>query len=151
MNNPDFFDKVSDQISKYRLKGISKFNKIKTSEDAYKLFLEAFAGDLYDLEHFFVAYLSRSNAVIFLKKLSTGGMNGTVIDVKVILRYALICKAQNIILCHNHPSEIMEPSKEDKSITSKIKLACQTLDITLLDHIIISEDKYFSFADNNII
>ncbi len=150
MNN-EFFDKVSEQISKYRPKNLSELEPIKESESSYKLLLDFYNGDIYDVEHFVVLYLNKANKPIMIKKISSGGMTGTVVDVKVILRYAIICKAQAIILSHNHPSSSLIPSTEDKAITKKIKEACTTLDISVLDHIIIADDKYYSFSDEGLI
>ena len=84
-------------------------------------------------------------------KLSQGGISGTVIDVRLILKKAVECLASGIILCHNHPSGNLNPSEADTKITKKIREAGTYLDVQLLDHLIISEKDYYSFADNGLL
>jgi DNA repair protein RadC len=84
-------------------------------------------------------------------KLSQGGISGTVTDVRIILKKSLEYLASGIIVCHNHPSGNLNPSESDTKITQKIKESASLLDIQLLDHIIISEKEYYSFADNGLI
>jgi DNA repair protein RadC len=92
--------------------------------------------------------LNRANKVLGITDLSTGGTNGCIIDLKVIFQYAILATASFIILAHNHPSGSLKPSEADIAITRKVKEACKFLDITLLDHLIISPDeRYFSLAD----
>ena len=109
-------------------------------------------GDIYDTERFFVMYLNNNNSVINIVQLSSGGITGTVVDVRLLFRHAFICKATSILLCHNHPSGSNKPSNADKDLTTKIKNASKFLDINLLDHIIISSDKcYYSFSDEGVL
>jgi DNA repair protein RadC len=82
---------------------------------------------------------------------SEGGITGTVADPRIILRKALEQDAVSLVLCHNHPSGSLRPSRADEQLTQKIKEAASFLDITVLDHIIVSEDGYFSFADEGLI
>lgn len=95
-----------------------------------------------------VVLLNRANVILGVYELSKGGMSGTVVDIKMILAVALKCNASGIILGHNHPSGNLEPSEPDKIITKKLKESCKILELLLLDHIIISRDSYYSFADN---
>lgn len=102
-----------------------------------------------DLNHeeFWVLYLNRANVVLRKEKISSGGVAGTVVDNKIILKKALLNLASSIILVHNHPSGNLNPSIQDKKVTKKMKLACELLEINLLDHLIIAGNSYYSFAD----
>lgn len=122
---------------------------ITSSRDVYNYFHPL----VVDIAHeeFWVLFLNRSNKVIDQYKLSQGGISGTVIDVRLILKRAIELLASSIIVCHNHPSGNNKPSENDKVITSKIKIASNQMDIQLLDHIIIADNLYFSFADEGII
>jgi len=124
-------------------------NYIKRSNDAADIFKPI----LSDLQHeeLHILYLNRSNKVIKRMKLSQGGISGTVTDVRIALKTAISCLASGIIICHNHPSGNLNPSDGDKHITQKIKDAGALMDIQLLDHIIIADKEYYSFADNGLI
>jgi DNA repair protein RadC len=104
---------------------------------------------LMDLPHevFAVVFLNRANRIKHFEIISVGGMTGTVADPRIILKKALEEDAVSIILCHNHPSGNLRPSRADEEITTKIKNAAKYFDITVLDHIIVSTDGYYSFAD----
>lgn len=106
-----------------------------------------------DLNHeeFWVLLLNRSNTVIDKFMISQGGLTGTVIDVKIILRIAIEKLSSSIILCHNHPSGNLKPSDSDLKITKKIKEAARIMEISVLDHLIIAHDEYISFADEGLI
>ena len=105
----------------------------------------------YRHEVFAVLYLNRANKINHFEIISEGGITGTVADPRVILRSALEKDAVNIILCHNHPSGSLKPSRADEQLTVKIKEAAKFLDIAVLDHVIVSEDGHFSFADEGIL
>lgn len=102
-------------------------------------------------EVFAVMFLNRANKVNHFEIISTGGITGTVADPRIILRKALEHDAVNIILCHNHPSGSLKPSRADEQLTAKIKDAAKLLDLTVLDHLIVSENGYYSFADEGIL
>jgi DNA repair protein RadC len=102
-------------------------------------------------EVFGVLFLNRANKINHFEIVSEGGITGTVADPRVILRKALEQDAVNIILCHNHPSGSLKPSRADEQLTTKIKEAAGYLDIKVLDHIIVSEDGYYSFADEGLL
>ena len=102
-------------------------------------------------EVFAVLFLNRSNKINHFEVVSEGGITGTVADPRIILRKALEHDAVSIILCHNHPSGSLKPSRADEQLTSKIKEAAAIFDIKLLDHIIVSESGYYSFADEGFI
>jgi DNA repair protein RadC len=95
--------------------------------------------------------LNRSNRVLGISCISKGGISGTVVDLKIILQTALKANASGLIVSHNHPSGNLTASREDVKVTEKLKSACQLLDLSLLDHLIISEEGYFSFADEGIL
>ncbi|MEI7629351.1 MAG: DNA repair protein RadC [Bacteroidota bacterium] len=102
------------------------------------------------LESFVVVYLNRANKIIQQETISEGGITGTVADPRIILKKALDHHAVSIILCHNHPSGNLKPSKADEQLTQKIKNAAAFLDIQVMDHIIVSEEGYYSFADEGM-
>jgi DNA repair protein RadC len=108
---------------------------------------------LMDLRHevFAVLFLNRANRIRHFEIISSGGMTGTVADPRIILKKALEEEAVSIILCHNHPSGNLKPSRADEELTKKIQQATKFFDILLLDHIIVSTDGYFSFADEGMI
>ena len=122
---------------------------IKTSYDILNL-IKPMMSDL-SHEEFWIFLLNRANKVINRFMVSKGGIAGTVTDVRLIFKKAIENNATSIILCHNHPSGNSNPSNEDITVTKKIEEAGKLLDIKILDHIIISENSFFSFADNNLI
>lgn len=123
--------------------------KITCSKDVADIFQPL----LSDLQHeeFHVLLLNRSNKIIKRIKLSQGGISGTVTDVRIIMKYACSCLASGMIVCHNHPSGNLNPSESDSKITQKIKECGSLLDIQLLDHVIVSDKDYYSFADNGLL
>jgi DNA repair protein RadC len=102
-------------------------------------------------EEFWILILNRSNQVIDKVRISQGGISGTVIDTRIILRSAIDKLASGLVLCHNHPSGNIQPSDADKKITEKIKTAANYMEINLLDHVIIADKNFFSFADEGIL
>lgn len=124
-------------------------NPIKTSRMAFDWFYDCFSG--IQREEFWVLYLNNAHSVLELNQLSIGGITATWVDVRLILRKALDLGAVALIVAHNHPSGNLEPSVSDKKLTEKIKLAAKTLDVELLDHLIVSELNYFSFADQSLL
>lgn len=123
--------------------------QIRCSSDARDIVAPYFA----DLSHeeFFCIYLNRSNKVIKAEQLSKGGISGTVTDVRLLMKNAVLLTASGVIVAHNHPSGNLVPSESDSKITRKIKDAGQLLDIQLLDHLIIYDSEYYSFADNGLL
>jgi DNA repair protein RadC len=119
---------------------------IKSARDIYEV-LKSYYIDIH-IEIFVVAYLNRANAIIAIETISMGGMTGTVADPRVILRKAIVHRACGLVLSHNHPSGNLNPSKADGDLTVKIKAGAALLDITVLDHVILTADSYYSFADN---
>ena len=113
-------------------------------------YLQALLRD-FTYEVFAVVFLNRANRINHFEVISEGGITGTVADPRIILKKALQEDAVSLILCHNHPSGSLQPSRADEDLTHKIKEAAQYFDITVLDHIIVSEAGYYSFADNGML
>ncbi|MBI3501132.1 MAG: DNA repair protein RadC [Bacteroidetes bacterium] len=126
----------------------AKREKIISSKDIYEIFRPLFL----DLPHeeFHILLLNRTNLLIKKENVSKGGISGTVVDPKIIFKTALSYQASSIVLCHNHPSGNLKPSSEDISLTKKIKEAGAFLEIPILDHVIITDTGYFSFADEGM-
>ena len=123
--------------------------KITSSKSVFEL-MQPVIGEL-PHEEFWIIYLNNSNKVIHKSQLSKGGITGTLVDTRLVLKTALEVGAVGLILTHNHPSGTLKPSQADKDVTLKLKLAAQSLDIKVLDHLIITEQSYFSFADQSIL
>lgn len=123
--------------------------KISSSKDAFDLI----QGDLMDLPHeeFWVLLLNRMHQVVKKKRISEGGVSGTVADPKIIYKLALEDLASGVIVAHNHPSGNLKPSQSDIDLTRKLKEAGRFLEVQLLDHLIIANRNYFSFADEGLI
>lgn len=129
--------------------GTQEISQITSSQDAYHML----AAELSDLqgEEFWVILLNRNNRIILKKRISTGGVSGTVVDPKIIFKLALDHLASSLILFHNHPSGNLRPSQADQRLTEKIVSAGKFLDIKILDHLIVGENNYFSFADEGLL
>ncbi|MCM5661751.1 RadC family protein [Galbibacter mesophilus] len=123
--------------------------KIRSSKDVFEL-MQPRIGEL-PHEEFWIIYLNNSNAVLQTLQLSKGGITGTLVDVRLVLKQALELNATAMILAHNHPSGTLKASEADKDITQKIKNAAGSMDIKLLDHLIVTEKTYFSFADEGLL
>lgn len=123
-----------------------KITKITSSKSVFEL-LQPFMGEL-PHEEFWIVYLNNANTVMHSALLSKGGITGTLVDVRLVLKQALELGAVGLILAHNHPSGTLKPSEADKQVTNKLKVAAEALDIKVLDHVIITQQDYFSFADN---
>lgn len=145
--------KVAEVELVYRSKvKASERPQITSSNDAYVLFLALWEEGKMDLaEQFKVLFLNRPNRVLCLYNLSTGGITGTVADPRLIYAAALKVHAVGLILCHNHPSGSLHPSHQDEALTQKIKGAGALLDMNVLDHLIISSEGYYSFADEGLL
>lgn len=123
--------------------------KITSSSSVFEL-MQPIIGEL-PHEEFWIVYLNNSNKVLQKIQLSKGGITGTLVDVRLVLKTALQLGAVGLILAHNHPSGTLKPSQADKQITQKLKKAGESLDINVLDHVIITEKAYFSFADESLL
>jgi DNA repair protein RadC len=126
--------------------------QIKQSKDSADLFRRIWDVDTLPIcESFVVIFLNRCNNTIGWFKVSQGGLSGTVVDNRLILATALNCLASAMIICHNHPSGNVQPSEADVAITKKLKVAAEIMDMQVLDHVILTEDNYYSFTDNGIL
>ncbi|WP_372755437.1 DNA repair protein RadC [Mariniflexile sp.] len=125
-------------------------NKQITSSTSVFELMQPIIGEL-EHEEFWIIYLNNSNKVIQKTQLSKGGITGTLVDVRLVLKNALEVGATGLVLAHNHPSGTLKPSEADKQITKKLKLAAESLDIKVLDHLIVTENAYFSFADESLL
>ncbi|ARV09204.1 hypothetical protein BTO05_05950 [Winogradskyella sp. PC-19] len=132
-----------------KLEGAVKLEQITSSRDVYDI-MQPVLGEL-SHEEFWILYLNNSNKILQKQQLSKGGITGTLVDVRLVLKQALEVGATALILCHNHPSGTLKASQADIDITKKLKVAALSLDIKVLDHIIVTEKAYFSFADENIL
>jgi DNA repair protein RadC len=122
--------------------------KITSSKAIFEL-MQPIVGEL-PHEEFWIIYLNNSNKVLSKSQLSKGGITGTLVDVRIVFKKALELGATALILCHNHPSGTLVPSEADKHITKKLKLAGESLEVKVLDHVIVTENSYFSFVDSGI-
>ena len=126
--------------------------KITSSKDIYPLLLSIWDMDRIDLqEQFIVLLLNRANRVLGVYHASSGGLTGTVADPRLILAAALKAGATSIVLSHNHPSSSLTPSRADEQLTQKIKQAASYHDIAVLDHIIVTSEGYYSFAEEGLL
>lgn len=128
-----------------QLSAVKKKPLIRSSRDAFN----AIAPILIDLPHeeFWIILLNRANKLMGRERISAGGLTGTVVDARIVFKTALENYACSIVLCHNHPSGNLRPSQSDIQLTRKLKGAGETLDILILDHLIVSGQGYYSFAD----
>ncbi len=138
------------EIGKRRAaQGLLEKPKISSSKDAFTLF-QSLIGDA-NVEEFWALYLNQGNYVVRKEQISKGGISYTAVDVRVILKIALEEMATGIFLAHNHPSGNLNPSQADKNLTRKIKEAATTFDIEIMDHLIVTQKSYFSFADEGLL
>lgn len=126
-----------------------ELKKITSSKAVFEI-MQPIIGEL-PHEEFWIIYLNNSNKVIYKSQLSKGGITGTVVDVRIVFKTALEHNAVGIILVHNHPSGVLQASEPDKQITRQLKQAGQTMSINVLDHVIVTEKGYLSFADEGIL
>lgn len=134
---------------RYRSTEAMNRKKISSSRDAFEAVYSYLSDSNY--EEFYVILLNRANEILGIHRISEGGTSGTVVDPKKVFKLALIKHASGIILCHNHPSGNLQPSSQDKILTGKIKKSADLMEISLLDHIIVGANNYYSFADEVIL
>ena len=126
--------------------------KIDDSRKSFDLILQKWEQDRIEMqEEVKILLLNRNNKVLGIYALAKGGISSCVVDVRIILAVALKALATGIILVHNHPSGNLQPSADDKKITEQLNSSCKLMGITLLDHLIITKDDYFSFADEGLL
>lgn len=141
---------AATELGRRRRTGEALERKKITSSNSVFEFIQPIIGEL-PHEEFWILYLNNSNKIIKSAQLSKGGITGTVVDVRLAFKEALQLGAVGIILTHNHPSGTLKPSHADIQLTKKLKIAGDSLDIKVLDHLIITEKAYFSFADENML
>lgn len=132
---------------KYKM---SERPQVSNSQDIYDILFPVWGVSLRHYETFNVLLLNNANKVLGIKRISTGGVNSCLADPKIIFQAAIAANASSIILAHNHPSGNLKPSQADLQLTTKIKEAGRLLDITCLDHLIITDEGYYSFADEGL-
>ncbi|MGZ5285745.1 MAG: RadC family protein [Flavisolibacter sp.] len=138
------------ELGRRRQAALAREKAVVTSSSDVAGYLQNLLRD-YRHEVFAVLFLNRSNKINHFQVISEGGITGTVADPRIILKKALEEDAVSIILCHNHPSGSLKPSKADEELTWKIREAARYFDIKVLDHLIVSDDGYYSFADEGIL
>lgn len=154
--------KQVSEVSKAYKQTVSKIRLVKektdiprrrvvTSSAVYEFALLMYEGDIELFESFYVIFLNRANCIVSYTKLSQGGISGTVVDSRIMMKYCVETLASGIILVHNHPSGNVQPSEADIALTNKIKKISDIMDISLLDHLIVTTTNYFSFADNGLL
>lgn len=142
--------KVNETTLRY-LRKVDSEVQITSSKVSEQVLRANWADTLDWQETFYALFLDRSNKIIAISEISKGGISGTVVDAKIIFSQALLHLASAIILAHNHPSGSLKPSKADIEITKKLVKGGELLDITVLDHLIITKNSYLSFADEGYI
>ncbi len=143
---------ISEIIITYQPKfKASERPKVTSSSDAFDIILNQWDNDIQYRESFAVLLLNRANKCLGITFISKGGISGTTADPKMIFQAALKANASSIIIAHNHPSGNLKPSDNDIKLTKSIKNAGATLELPVIDHLILSNDAYFSFADESIL
>ena len=125
--------------------------KIVNSQSCAEFARQFYTDDIEIFESFFLALLDRQNQTIGWAKISQGGVAGTVVDPIIVAKYAIDTLSSSVILVHNHPSGNLNPSVADKEITKKIKGTLDLFNAQVLDHIILTKDSFYSFADNGLL
>lgn len=151
-------DLFSEKVVYFQKLRIDKFSepcgiqKISNSNDAAAICRNFFDTDTIEIyESASVVFFNKANKPIAWAELSRGGISGTVVDIKIMLTHGILAGASAMILCHNHPSGNLRPSEADTVLTQKAKKAGELVDILLLDHVILTKEGYYSFADNGLL
>lgn len=140
---------LNEVQARYRPTNINRF-KVTSSADINSKARELWPVDIEHREAMISVYLNRANNIIGYTVISIGGIAGTVVDLKLIFQHGLLCNASALILMHNHPSGSLKPSQADITITNKVKEASSIMEMQLLDHLIITAEGYYSFADEGL-
>lgn len=133
------------------VKGVNNFpsTKISSAEDSYEVIKQFWKEDIEIYESFFILLLNRANKTIGWAKISQGGITGTVVDIKIVMKYVIDSLASAVIVAHNHPSGNLVPSQSDLDITDKLKKSLKLMDTNLVDHLILSPNgDFYSFLNN---
>lgn len=146
------YNSFAPELTLKKKDGAIQKAKITNSRDSYEYFLAIFNEETIEIcESFIVIFLNQANITCGYLRASQGGIAGTVVDHRLIFKKALDCYATSMILAHNHPSGNLKPSGEDITLTKKIAEAGKIMDIKVIDHLIISSEGYYSFADEGMI
>ncbi len=144
--------KINEIQLSYKKKLKTSFQKISSSKQANQCIRQIIPVEQINYrEYMYALYLDNGNNVVGYYLLSVGGINSTLVDVRILMQGALLTRSVGFILVHNHPSGKLTPSLSDRQLTEKIKEASKVLDLKLLDHLIITEDGYYSFADEGVL
>lgn len=143
-----YYSELNELVASYQRKPGIKNQKITCSQDIYDLVKSVWPVDIGHREAMVALYLNRAMNTVGYSIISIGGVAATSCDPKIVFQLALLANASKVILIHNHPSGNIIPSQGDKNVTTLVKEAGKVLDIQLMDHLIITENDYFSFADN---
>lgn len=138
---------VMELIRRYNAEKVADLTQIKQSTDIFDLMRHKI-GNL-DHEEIWAIFMNRKNEVIYDSRITSGSAVASVFDIKKILKEALLCRAESVAMCHNHPSGNLNPSVQDDQITRKLQEACKTMDLAFLDHLIITHSGFYSYRDNN--
>ena len=128
-----------------------KRSKICSAKDAYNVMKPFFENDMTICESFYILFLNNANNTTGYVKISQGGITATVVDIRIVAKYCVETLSPAVIIAHNHPSGKLQPSHEDIKITKKLKEALNLFDCRVLDHLILTEEGYYSFADEGIL
>ena len=120
-------------------------DKIHSSVDIYRLMHPIMVNQ--QVEELWAIYMNMSSRIVKMKRISVGGISQTIVDIRIVLKEALLCNAVAIAICHNHPSGNVRPSLADDQLTEKLSNAYKTMDIRLLDHVIVADDSFYSYSD----
>lgn len=144
--------KMVPEIKVTYIRGKEFLGKVQDSRYVAEFLRKTYGNGTIQLqEAFFILYLNKRHEIIGYYKHSVGAIDGTLADIRIIFGIALTCLAVSIVLCHNHPSGTLYPSENDKQLTKRFKEAGKLMEITILDHIILTQADYYSFADNSIL
>ena len=145
--SPARMEIVLATVEIYTLKKAKKNsrNKIHSSVDIYPLMQPIMVNQ--QVEELWAIYMNMSSRIVKMKRISVGGISQTIVDIRIVLKEALLCNAVAIAICHNHPSGNVRPSLADDQLTEKLSNACKTMDIRLLDHVIVADDSFYSYSD----
>ena len=119
--------------------------KIHSSTDVYRIMQPIMVNQ--EVEELWAIYMNMASRIVKMKRISVGGIAQTLVDIRILLKEALLCNAVAMTICHNHPSGNVRPSSADDQLTEKISKACKTMDIRFLDHVILADETYYSYAD----
>ena len=119
--------------------------KIHSSTDVFRIMQPIMVNQ--EVEELWAIYMNMASRIVKMKRISVGGIAQTLVDIRILLKEALLCNAVAMTICHNHPSGNVRPSSADDQLTEKISKACKTMDIRFLDHLIIADDTYYSYGD----